>query len=287
MNQTYKVQVPKKKIVFEKTSSVLKWIFFGIVLLLLYFPLLFIMIQSINKSLTGEEFLGFTLQWYVQMFQQDDLMEAIYNTISIAFIATSVSVVLGTLSAIGIYALNKKKRKKMILLNNVPVLNADIVTGVFLMLFFQIIASFFPNASIFGYFTMLFSHIFFCIPYIVLSVLPKLNEIDNNMFDAALDLGCRPVGALWKVIIPSIKSGIISGGLIAFTMSIDDFVISYMTTGGGVQNFSIWFYSIKNPYQNHAMQLASAYNTLISLVTLFSLVIYNVVKARQKKGTVK
>lgn len=131
---------------------------------------------------------------------------------------------------------------------------------------------------------MLFAHIFFCIPYVVLSILPKLNEIDSNLYDAALDLGCTPFGALRKVIIPSIKAGIISGALIAFTMSIDDFVISYMTSGSGVLNFSMWLYSIKNPFRNNAMQLASAYNTIISVGTLLILIVYNLLKIKKKKG---
>ncbi|HEY8445162.1 MAG TPA: ABC transporter permease subunit, partial [Bacilli bacterium] len=168
---------------------------------------------------------------------------------------------------------------------NIPVLNADIVTGVFLMLTFQVVALMLPNVRIFGYYTMLISHIFFCIPYIILSVLPKLNEIDSNLFDAALDLGCTPFSALRKVIIPSIKTGIISGALIAFTMSIDDFVISYMTTGNGVQNFSIWLYLIKNPLKNNALQKAAAYNTLISLTTILILVVYNIL--HKKKGNDK
>lgn len=266
----------------RKVMNFGKWAFFIIVLFALYFPLLYIFMQSFNASATGSSFTGFTLRWYREMFRDRDLMDAIYTTISIAIFATIISVILGTFFAIGINSLNKRKRKKMILLNNIPVLNAEIVTGVFLMLTFQIVAFLLPNVRVFGYYTMLFSHVFFCIPYVVLSVLPKLNEIDNNLFDAALDLGCTPFAALYKVIIPSIKTGIITGALIAFTMSIDDFVISYMTSGHGVQNFSIWLYLIKNPLRNNAMQKASAYNTLISLTTIAILIIYNLLK--KKKG---
>lgn len=261
-----------------------KWFFFVFVLFMLYLPILYIFLQSFNASTTGSSFTGFTLKWYREMFYDRDLMDAIYTTISIAFLATIISTILGTLFAIGINSLDKKRRKRMILLNNIPVLNADIVTGVFLMLTFQVVAIMLPNVRIFGYYTMLISHIFFCIPYIILSVLPKLNEIDSNLFDAALDLGCTPFSALRKVIIPSIKTGIISGALIAFTMSIDDFVISYMTTGNGVQNFSIWLYLIKNPLKNNAMQKASAYNTLISLTTILILVVYNILHKKKGNG---
>ena len=283
MNEVIRVMQPKKKIVIGKILNILKWVFFGSVILFLYFPIFYIFIQSFNASSTGNSFTGFTFKWYGEMFKDDTLMFAIRTTISMAVIATAVSVVIGTLTAIGINSMNKSRRRKMILLNNIPVLNADIVTGVFLMLIFQIVGLILPGVSVFGYTTMLISHIFFCIPYVILSVLPKLNEIDNNLYDAALDLGCSPTRALWKVIVPSIKAGIISGALIAFTMSIDDFVISYMTGGNGVQNFSMWLYSIKNPFRNNAMQKASAYNTLISVGTIAILIIYNIVR-KKKKG---
>jgi len=272
------------KVVRGKILTVLKWAFFGIILLLLYFPILYIITQSFNASTTGSSFTGFTFKWYVEMFNDRALMQAIYNTISMAFLATIISVVAGTFFAIGINSMHKKRRRRIILLNNIPILNAEVVTGVFLMLIFRFIAILL-NIEIFGYTTMLISHVFFCIPYVVLSVLPKLNEIDPNLYDAALDLGCTPFKALMKVIVPSIKTGIIVGGLIAFTMSIDDFVISYMTMGRGVQNFSIWLYLIKNPLRNNAMQKASAYNTLISIGTIVVLIVYNVL--RSKKGKVK
>ena len=276
------MNVLKRKAIISKLLTVLKWTFFGLVILFLYFPILYIIIQSFNASSTGSSFTGFTLKWYGEMFRDDSLMKAIKTTISMAIISTIISVIIGTLTAIGINSLNRKRRQQMIMLNNIPILNADIVTGVFLMLTFQMIAILLPNVNVFGYGTMLISHIFFSIPYIVLSVLPKLNEIDSNLFDAALDLGCTPRQALVKVIVPTIKAGIITGALIAFTMSIDDFVISYMTGGNGVQNFSMWLYTIKNPFKNNAMQKASAYNTIISVGTLLVLVIYNVVKGRMK-----
>jgi spermidine/putrescine transport system permease protein len=284
MNQVVRVQIPRRMKINNRINQILKWTFFGLVLFLIYFPLIIITLQSVNDSSTGRSFMGFTLKWYQAMLYNEELMRAIGITISMAVIATLISVVFGTLASIGIHSLAPKKRKRAILLNNVPVLNADIVTGVFLMLMLQGISFIIPGVKVFGYFSMLFAHVFFCTPYVVLSILPKLNEIDNNLFDAALDLGCTPNGALRKVIIPSIKAGIISGGLIAFTMSIDDFVISYMTSGNGVLNFSMWLYSIRNPFRNNTMQMASAYNTIISMGTLVILIIYNLLKMRKKKG---
>ncbi len=284
MKEVIVVSIPKSEQIKKKIKNILKWFFFGFVVFLIYFPLLIITLQSVNVSSTGRSFMGFTLKWYVKMFNHAELMRSIYTTISMAIIATIISVILGTIAAIGINSLPTKQRKRTILLNNIPVLNADIVTGVFLMLMLQGFSFLLPGVNVFGYYSMLFAHIFFCIPYVVLSILPKLNEIDSNLYDAALDLGCTPFGALRKVIIPSIKAGIISGALIAFTMSIDDFVISYMTSGSGVLNFSMWLYSIKNPFRNNAMQLASAYNTIISVGTLLILIVYNLLKIKKKKG---
>ncbi len=267
--------------------SISKWALFGLVLLLLYFPLIYIIIQSFNSSATGTRLEGFTLKWYAKVFSDRDLIKAIGVSISMALISTFLSVVFGTIAVVGINSLNRKARRRVMLINSIPVLNADIVTGVFLMLFFQFVMLVMPGVQVFGYTTMLLAHVFFSTPYVVLSVLPKFREIDPNLYDAALDLGCRPREALIKVILPSLKTGIIAGALIAFTMSIDDFVISYMTSGNGVQNFSMWLYSIKTPLKNNAMQKASAYNTLVSLVSLALLVAYNIYtrfKGKNKKN---
>lgn len=273
----------------EKTKgilvSILKFILFAGTIFLLYFPILVITIQSFNANTVGMSFGGFTLRWYKEIFTRPALVDAISNTLTIAIISTVVSTILGTLFAIGINALSTKKRRQMILINNIPVLNAEIVTAVFLMLVFLVVQAILPSVPVFGYFTMLFAHIFFSIPYVVLSVLPKLNEIDPNLFDAAQDLGCTRRKALLKVIVPSIKAGIITGALIAFTMSIDDFVISYLTTGNGVQNFSIWVYTNlgKNENRNNTIPLGYAYNTIISIGTLVILAVYNFVKSSKQK----
>ena len=166
-----------------------------------------------------------------QLFGDPELMDAIVNTISIAFISTAVSTILGTVFAIGINSLDRKRKQRLIFLNNVPIINADIVTGVFLMLVFLTFGRLIGVNYPLGYTTMLIAHIFFSIPYVILSILPKLNEMDPNLYDAALDLGSKPSEAVMKIIVPTIKPGIITGMLIAFTMSIDDFIISYFTTG--------------------------------------------------------
>ncbi|MFA6827419.1 MAG: ABC transporter permease [Bacilli bacterium] len=264
-------------------NKILKVSFVALVLLILYLPIIYIMVQSFNSDGTGTHFQSFTFKWYKEMFFDSNLMRAIRTTWSIAIISTLLSTVLGTLFAIGINSLNKKRRKQMILLNNIPVINADIVTGVFLMLVFQILGRFIGFEYPLGYVTMLIAHIFFGIPYVVLSVLPKLNEINPNLYDAALDLGSTPTDALRKVIIPSIASGIMAGMLLAFTMSIDDFVISYFTTGSGVSNFSIWLYANRRAIRFNTWPKAYAYNTIISIGTLTILIVYNIIKYRKNK----
>jgi spermidine/putrescine transport system permease protein len=235
--------------------------------IVIYLPIFIIALLSVNESKNGYAWDRFSLKWYLEIFTNDNLFEAITNTLTIAFISTLISTVLGTLFAIGINSLTKQNRVRMMILNNIPVINPDIVTGISLML----VLSLLPLS--FGFSTMLLAHVFFSIPFVVLSVLPKLKELDPNLYEAALDLGCTNLQALYKVIIPSVKTSIIAGALIAFTMSIDDFVISYFTTGNGYDNFSIWLYSsLKVRAVNPG---AFAYNTLVVMVTIGVLGYFN------------
>lgn len=182
---------------------------------------------------------GFTLDWYYTLFQNERMISALYYTLLVAILATLISTFIGTIAAIGIHKMrNNKKRDLLLNINYLPVLNPDIVTGVSLMTLFV-----FLNVN-FGMTTMLLSHLVFDIPYVILSVLPKLKQLPANIEDAALDLGATPWYALRKIVLPQIKPGIISGALMAFTMSIDDFVISFFTTGNGVSNLAIEIYSM-------------------------------------------
>jgi spermidine/putrescine transport system permease protein len=274
----------KRKII-GKTNTSLKFFFLAIVMFLLYFPILIIVIQSFNANGQGTDFGGFTLRWYQELFKDDALVRAITNTITIAILATIISTILGTLAAIGINSLNKKRRQNLLILNNVPVLNADVVTGVSLFFIFKFVGILVGNEFILGYGTMLIAHIFFCIPYVVLSVLPKLNEVDKNLYDAALDLGCTPRSALTKVLIPSISTGVLTGMFLAFTMSFDDFVISYMVSGEEVKNFSMWLYaSQKQSGRTLAWPKAYAYNSIVSLIAILILVIYNLMSIRKQRN---
>lgn len=278
---------PPKSIKVKKTiSNILKVGFLFLILFLMYLPIFIIGLISINADGTATDFTGVTGEWYVKLFNDSDLLVSIFkNTILVALISTLCSTIFGTLAAIGINSLTKKNRKRMIMLNNVPILNADIVTAVLLFIVFECFGLLIrAEFSIVGYPTLVLSHIFFSTPYVVLSVLPKLGEIDKNLYDAALDLGCKPKKAIWKVIVPAIKTGIFTGALLAFTMSIDDFVISYFVSSPSSRNFSTWFYASRKLSKGNSLQLAAAYNTLLTIVTITALVIYNVVKKKRKKS---
>ncbi len=264
----------------KKISSILlKVVFIGIAVILIYMPIVVIALQSFNGSKNNEIFTEFSGKWYGGLFYPEgflegndvqnasDLQEAIVNTLMVTTLSTIISTILGVIFAIGIHSLSRKKRQRMILLNNVPIINADIVTGVTLMIVFSIIF------SELGFTSLLLSHIFFCIPYVVLSVLPKLSEIDNNLYDAAVDLGCNSVKAIWKVILPAIKSGIIMGMLLAFTMSIDDFTISFFTGARIFNNVSMIVYLRKGKALSPS---AYAYNTILTFGILFVLIGYNI-----------
>jgi spermidine/putrescine transport system permease protein len=271
----------RKKTVAKTThmlGSILKYSFFVLVLLILYLPIVIIAIQSVNDSRQFYGFTGFTLQWWQNVLtlnMSEELMTAIATTLVVAFVATLIATVLGTIIAIGIHSLPKKKRQTMILFNQVPILNADIITGLSLMFIFKLIMNLIPG--IFGLGSMIIAHVFFCMPYVILSVLPKLSELDENLYDAALDLGCKPAAGIAKVIIPAISAGIFTGMLIAFTMSIDDFLISFFNTGDnggafalGTNNISTYIYGSVNRIMAPEVY---AYNTLLSLGVFIALAV--------------
>jgi len=229
-----------------------------------------------GKSLTS--FSGFSLKWYQHMLESRDMMEALYTTFSIAILSTLISTVIGTITAIGLSKSKKVVRDIVEQVNNLPIMNPDIVTAIgFMLLFITFQAEK-------GYLTMLLAHIAFCIPYVILSVMPKVRSLDPNIADAAMDLGATPVQALVKVIVPQITPGIVSGALIAFTMSVDDFIISYFVTGQGVKNLSIMVYTMSkrvNPSIN-------AISTLVVVIITVALIAINLIPAfiakQQEKG---
>ncbi len=283
MNPTI-IKQPTSKVILKKVLKISTITFLGLILLVTYVPLIVIALSSVNADPNGIYWGGFTLEWYSQMVNDSSLIEAIQSTLIIAVLSTLISTILGTITAIGIHGLNNKAKKALIFLNNVPIINADIVTGVFLLIIFNVISTVIGIKYILGFPTLLIAHVLFSTPYVVLSILPKLGELDENLFDAALDLGCRPTYALRKIILPSIKSGILVGMFFAFTMSIDDFVISYFVSGT-TTNFSIWFYGgFKQSAQTGAWTKGCAYNTIITFITIIVIIMYCFITNKKGKG---
>ena len=218
-------------------KKVLKGIYLALIILFLYLPIFTLMVLSFNEGKTMNAWTGFSFRWYREMFSNRTIMEALGNTLTIAFWAAAAATVVGVMACIGLNAMKEKHRSFFMGLNNIPLLNADIVTGISLMLSFLLF-----GISL-NYGTVLFAHITFCIPYVILSVMPKFRQLENHTFEAALDLGASPAYAFFKVVLPDIMPGIISGFLLSFTMSVDDFVITHCTRGAGINTLSTLVYS--------------------------------------------
>lgn len=262
----------------KKKTSVGSKIILTLTMLFFYLPILYIIIFSFNDSRSLTKFGGFSLRWYEKMFADSTMMEAVLYTVIIAVIATVVATVVGTITAIGLSKSRKVVQKMVERINDLPVMNPDIVTAISLLMFFSVLT------VKKGFGTLLIAHIMFCIPYVMLSVTPKLRSLDPNLIDAAMDLGATPFQALAKVIVPQIKPGIVSGALIAFTMSFDDFVISYFTTGNGVNNISILVYTMSKRVNPSINALSTIVILLITLVLGIVNIVPIVREKREKDG---
>lgn len=262
----------------KKKTSVGSKIILTLTMLFFYLPILYIIIFSFNDSRSLTKFGGFSLRWYEKMFADSTMMEAVLYTVIIAVIATVVATVVGTITAIGLSKSRKVVQKMVERINDLPVMNPDIVTAISLLMFFSVLT------VKKGFGTLLIAHIMFCIPYVMLSVTPKLRSLDPNLIDAAMDLGATPFQALTKVIVPQIKPGIVSGALIAFTMSFDDFAISYFTTGNGVNNISILVYTMSKRVNPSINALSTIVILLITLVLGVVNIVPIVREKREKDG---
>ena len=262
----------------KKKHSIGSNLILALTLLFFYLPILYIIVFSFNDSRSLTKFGGFSLRWYEKMFADSTMMEAVLYTVIIAVIATVVATVVGTITAIGLSKSRKVVQKMVERINDLPVMNPDIVTAISLLMFFSVLT------VKKGFGTLLIAHIMFCIPYVMLSVTPKLRSLDPNLIDAAMDLGATPFQALTKVIVPQIKPGIVSGALIAFTMSFDDFVISYFTTGNGVNNISILVYTMSKRVNPSINALSTIVILLITLVLGVVNIVPIVREKREKDG---
>ena len=265
----------------------------GLTFLFLYAPILLLIVFSFNAGDSSAVWKGFSLHWYSRLFQNRIIMESVYTTLLVSLLATAIATTAGTFAAIGLYSLGRKRREALLTVGNIPMVNADIVTGVSLCLFF---VAFFqgwgtfarwlnsiqhavelPERLVLGFGTLLLAHVAFNIPYVILNVAPKLRQMDRNLMDAAQDLGCTWMQAFWKVMLPEIKPGIVSGALIAFTMSIDDFIISYFTAGSANSTLAMTIYGMT---KKRVTPEINAISTLLFLSVLVLLVLSNLKEVR-------
>ncbi len=218
-------------------NKIARRIYLALIVIFMYAPIVTLIVLSFNSSKSRAKWGGFTVKWYISLFQNREIMQALWNTVSIALIASIVSTVFGVLACIAITHMKRRGKTVWLGITNIPMLNADIVTGIALMLIFIALG------IKFGYMTILIAHITFDIPYVILSVMPRMKTLNPSTYEAALDLGAHPVKAYFQVVIPDLLPGIVSGFLMAFTMSIDDFVITHFTKGAGVDTLSTKIYS--------------------------------------------
>ena len=252
-------------------------IFMAMIMIFFYMPIVYTVVFSFNGKRSLTRWAGFSLEWYEKMLSNDSMMSALWTTVTIAIFATIISTLVGTITAIGLSKSNKILKSVIERINDFPIMNPEIVTAIGLLMLFSALS------IEKGYLTMLAAHIMFCTPYVMLSVGPKLRSLDPNLADAALDLGATPWQALIKVIVPQIMPGVVSGALIAFTMSFDDFIISYFVTGNGVSNISILVYTMSKRI-NPSINALSTVIIFIITVTLIIINILPLLKSRKKKG---
>lgn len=250
-------------------------IYTGIIMLFLFAPIVILLVFSFNEAKSLSVYSGFSLNWYKELFKDAETLNAVRNTLVLAVSASLISTVMGTAAAVGINKLrNKYLRMTMDTVTNIPMINPDIITGISLMLMFVFVGRLFGAATSLSFWTMLIAHITFCLPYVILQVLPKLQQMDNSLPEAAMDLGCTPLRAFFKVEVPEIMPGIVTGLIMAFTLSLDDFVISYFTSGNGFETLPIRIYNMTKKTVTPKMY---ALATIIFFVILALLILNNLV----------
>lgn len=254
--------------------TTLQKIYITLIFIFLYAPIATLVVLSFNASKTRAKWGGFTLRWYGELFQNDIILQALYTTLAIAFLSALFATVIGTVASLAINGMRKRNRAIFMGITNIPMLNAEIVTGISLMLLFISVG------IKFGFFTVLLSHITFNIPFVILSVLPRLKQLNQSTYEAALDLGASPGKAFFRVVFPDILPGILSGFLMAFTMSLDDFIITHFTKGPGLDTLSTKIYTeVKKGIKPEMYALS----TLIFLSVLLLLLFINKAPKEKKK----
>ena len=264
----------------KKKTGALGRLYMALIFLFLYAPIVVLIVFSFNdtKTMSRSVWSGFTFRWYARLWEDSMIQQAVWNTLLIAVLSALIATVFGTVAAVGLYRMRGWRKKVMMNLTNFPMVNPEIVTGVSMMLLFVFMAQVFKIGSL-GMWSILIAHVTFCLPYVILSVLPKLAQMDKNLFEAAQDLGCPPLQAFRKVVVPQIMPGIVTGMIMAFTLSIDDFVITYFCSGT-TQTLPIYIYSMT---KRRVSPEINALSTVLFVVILLLLVLTNLHGGKEKK----
>lgn len=252
--------------------------YMAFIYLFLYAPILVLIFFSFNESKSRTNFTGFSLKWYQSLFENETILNGLKNTLIVSVIAAVLATVLGTMAAIGIHNMRKKVKSLVMNATYIQVINPDIITGISLMLMFVFIKN--AVGLNLGFVTVLLSHITFDVPYVILNVLPKLRQMDNSLYEASLDLGCPPIKSFFKAVVPQIMPGILSGFLMAFTFSLDDFVVTYFTSGSGYQTLTI---VVESMTKRRVSPEINALSTIIFVVVLLSLILINIKDAKEEE----
>ncbi|MBQ9531175.1 MAG: ABC transporter permease [Eubacterium sp.] len=265
----------------KKKSSLTSKLYMGLIFIFLYAPIVVMTVFSFNKSSSTYQMSGLSTYWWKEMFHDAAAMDALKNTVILAVVTALVSTVLGILAAVGLFlSKNKLYKRAMMSATNIPLMNPEIVTGISMMLLFVFAGTLIHQNEVLGFTTLLIAHVTFCLPYVILNVIPKLRQFDMNVYEAAVDLGCRPLKAFFKVVMPEIMSGIITGAVMSFTLSLDDFIISYFTNGPSFQTLPIYIFSLTKKRVKPDM---FALSTLMFIVILILLIFMNIAQSRADK----
>ncbi len=256
-------------------------IYTTLIFIFLFAPIAVLLVFSFNEAKSLSVFSGFSLKWYRELFSDRNTLESVKNTLILAFSATAISTVMGTAAAFGIYKLRKKWFRSLVnTVTNIPMINPDIITGISMMLVFVFVGRMMGASTSLNFWTMLIAHVTFCLPYVIFQVLPKLQQMERDLTEAAMDLGCTPLRAFLKVTVPEILPGIITGAIMAFTLSLDDFVISYFTAGNGFETLPIRIYGMTKKTVTPKMY---ALATIIFFVTMALLLLNNAVDDEERR----
>lgn len=266
----------------KKTSFVSK-LYIALIFIFLYAPILIMTIFSFNSTTSTYTFGGFSLHWYKEMFSDASAMNALENSFILAVCTAFVAAIIGIMAAVGFFkSKNRLYKKSMMTVTNIPMMNPEIVTGIAMMLLFVFAGAIINKSNVLGFWTLLVAHVTFALPYVILNVLPKLKQFDMHVYEAAVDLGCKPTKAFFKVVFPEIMSGIITGAVMSFTLSLDDFIISYFTNGPSFQTLPIYIFSMTKKRVKPDM---FALSTLMFVVILLLLILMNIAQSRaENKG---